>query len=64
MLTGIFLASRCDMAVRTAVAPLLAAPALGWSVALGIVIRPADNDIVDGFDVAELASYHRALREV
>jgi hypothetical protein len=64
MLTGTFHTIRCDLAVRAAVTPLLTAPALGWSVALGIVIRPADNNVVDGLDVAELASCHSALREV
>jgi hypothetical protein len=64
MLPGTFHAGRCDVAVRAAVAPLLAAPALGWSVAFGIVIHPADNDIIDGLDVAELASRHGARREV
>jgi hypothetical protein len=64
MLTGTFHAGRYDVAVRAALAPHLTALALGWSVALGIVIRPADNDVVNGLDVAELASCHRALRKV
>jgi hypothetical protein len=41
-----------------------AALASCWSVALGIVIRPADNDVVNGLDVAELASCHSALCKV
>jgi hypothetical protein len=32
-------------------------------MALGIVIRPADNKIVDGLDITELASCHSPLRE-
>jgi hypothetical protein len=64
MLAGTSYAGRCDVAVRAAVAPLFTTPALGWSMALGIVIRPADSDVIDGFDVAELASCHSALREV
>jgi hypothetical protein len=64
MLTGTFHASRGDVAMRAAMGPLLTAPALSWSVTLGIVIRPADNDVIDGSDVAELASCHSALREV
>jgi hypothetical protein len=64
MLTGTFHAGRCDVAVRATVASLLTAPALGWSVALGIVIRPLGNDVIDGLDGAELANCHRALREV
>jgi lauroyl/myristoyl acyltransferase len=43
MLTCTFHAGWCDVAVRAAVT----------HVALGIVIRPADNDVVDGLDVAE-----------
>jgi hypothetical protein len=48
MLTGTFHAGRCDVAVRAVVTPLLTATVLGWSVALGIVIHPVDNDVVDG----------------
>jgi hypothetical protein len=64
MLAGTSHAGRCDISVRAAMAHLLTAPALGWLVALGIIIRPADNDVIDGFDAAELASFHSAFREV
>jgi hypothetical protein len=64
MLTGTFHSSRCDLAVRATLAPFLTALALGWSVALGIIIRPADSDVFDCFYVAKLASCHGALREV
>lgn len=64
MFTGTFDASRLEMAVRASVAPLLTAPTLGRSVALGIVVRPANNYVVDRFDVAQLACCHRPLGEV
>jgi hypothetical protein len=46
MLTGTFHAGRCDVTVTVAVAPLLTALVLGWSVALGIVIRAANTVII------------------
>jgi hypothetical protein len=61
--TGTLDASRLKMTVRASVAPLLTASTLGRSVALGIVIRPANNYVVDRLYVAQLACCHRPLCE-
>jgi hypothetical protein len=52
------------MTVGASVAPFLAAPALGRSMTLCIVVYPADTDAADRFDVTLLSSGHGALFEV
>ena len=64
VIAGALDAGRFQMTMGASVAPFLAAPTLGWSVTLCIVICPADNDIVDRLDVAQLGCGHGALLEV